>query len=143
MICAPPLLLIPIAIFVVCSATALAGPNEGGVLLIHANPGLTYTTDQAAYCGSSGLAACSLAVTSIPADGVPRVFHVLAAFPMSAQPRLKAVSFGIDYDSSRVVILALGTCADFEVRDSRWPRPQSGTRPCLYSPQLRNCLSLR
>jgi hypothetical protein len=75
--------------------TAVAGPNADGVLLVHANPPLVYTTDTADYCGQSDLAACSLAVTTVPwAPDTTRVFFILAAFPESSQPRLKAISFG-------------------------------------------------
>ena len=33
----------------------LAGPNEGGTLILHANPGLVFTSDIQNYCGMSAL----------------------------------------------------------------------------------------
>lgn len=121
-----PLLLAP--------GLANAGPNAGGVLVVHANASLTYTSDSTEYCGSSGLTACSLVVATTPADGVARLFHVMAAFPSAAAPALKAVSFGVTYDSTAIVIVAHGTCADFEVPDGRWPRPGTGTAQSWSSP---------
>ena len=105
---------------------ALAGPNEGGALIIHANPMLTYTTGQD-FCGESGLTHCLVSQDSLPYEPeVARVWFVLASFNPSAQPRLKAVSFGVDYDSTRLAILASGSCADFEIPDGRWPAPGTG-----------------
>jgi hypothetical protein len=112
------LLLIPVL--------ALAGANEGGVLILHANSSLTYTTG-ASYCGQSGLSACSLAVTSVGwHSGRKIVFHALAAFPPESSPRMKGVSFGIDYDPEKFILVAKGSCADFEVNDTGWPDPGTG-----------------
>lgn len=106
---------------------AVAGPNADGVLLVHTNPSLVYTTDTANFCGQSGLTACSLAVATVPwAPDTTRVFFVLAAFPEGSQPRLKAISFGVDWDPEKLVVLDHGTCADFEIPDNSWPDPGTG-----------------
>jgi hypothetical protein len=106
---------------------AVAGPNAEGVLLVHANPSLVYTLDTQDYCGESGLTACSLAVTTVSWDpDTTRVFYILAAFPETSQPRLKAISFGVDWDPDKLVVLDHGTCADFEIPDSSWPDPGTG-----------------
>jgi hypothetical protein len=61
---------------------AAARPNAGGTLILHASP-----PDSTALCGDVGLAACSLAVVSVPADsGQVILFHALAAFPDSSNP---------------------------------------------------------
>lgn len=107
---------------------AVAGPNAGGTLMLHADPSLVYTTDTQSWCGQTSLAACSLAVTSVPwQSGTPIVFHAIAAFPPDSQPRLKALSFGIDYDPAKFVLAARGSCADFELPDGGWPAPGTGT----------------
>ena len=106
----------------------MAGPNEGGTLILHANPSLVFTSDIQDYCGMSALDSCAAAVTSVEWDPGKRiVFHVIAAFPVGSSPRLKALSFGIDFDSTKFVLAARGTCADFEIPDGRWPTPGSGT----------------
>jgi hypothetical protein len=106
----------------------LAGPNEGGTLILHANPGLVFTSDIQNYCGMSALDSCSAAVTSVPWDPGRRiVFHAIAAFPAGSSPRLKVLSFGIDYDPTKFVMAARGTCADFEIPGVGWLAPGTGT----------------
>ncbi len=110
------------------ASPALAGPNEGGVLVLHANPSLTFTSDIATYCGMSELDLCSEAVTTVDwVAGRKVVFHALAAFPLGSTPRLKGLSFGITYDPAKFVMAARGTCADFELPDGTWPAPGTGT----------------
>jgi hypothetical protein len=106
----------------------LAGPNEGGTLILHANPGLVFTSDIQNYCGMAALDSCSRAVTSVPWDPGRRiVFHAIAAFPAGSSPRLKVLSFGIDYDPTKFVMAARGTCADFEIPGVGWLAPGTGT----------------
>jgi hypothetical protein len=107
---------------------ALAGPNEGGTLILHANPSLAFTIDIQDYCGLAALDSCSAAVTSVPWDLEKRVvFHVLAAFPPGSQPRLRGLAFGIDFDSTKFILAGHKTCADFEIPNGGWPGPGSGT----------------
>lgn len=109
-------------------ALALAGANAGGTLILHANPTLVYTNDTSSYCGQSALDSCAAAVTSVAWDpGHTIVFHAIAAFPPGSQPRMKGVSFGINYDPAKFHLQAQGTCADFEVPDTGWPAPGIGT----------------
>ena len=115
-------------LLLLASNLALAGPNEGGTLILHANPSLVFTSDIQNYCGMSALDSCSAAVTSVPWDpGTKIVFHAIAAFPPGSQPRLKALSFGIDYDPAKFVMAARGSCADFELPDGTWPAHGTGT----------------
>jgi subtilisin family serine protease len=117
--------LVPAVAFV---ATSPAGPNADGVLLLHANRSLVYTVDTQDYCGQSDLSACSLAVATVPWEpDTTRVFYVLAAFPATSQPRLKALSFGVDWDPDKLVVLGHGSCGDFEIADNSWPDPGTGT----------------
>ncbi len=105
----------------------MAGPNAGGVLLVHANTSLVYTTGTTSYCAQSGLEACSEAVTSVPWDpGTTTVFYVIAAFPDTAQPRLKGLSWGVEWDDAKLVIVDHGSCADFDVADGGWPASGKG-----------------
>lgn len=110
-----------------CRATHWGGANLGGSLILHATS-VVYTTDIGSYCDQSGIEACSTAVASVPWDLDQQiVFVVVSAFPPESSPRLKGISFGIDYDPTKFVIMAHGSCADFELADSGWPGPGTGT----------------
>ena len=115
-------------LLLLASNLALAGPNEGGTLILHANPSLVFTNDMQNPCGQSALDSCAAAVTSVAWDPGKRiVFHAIAAFPPESSPRLKALSFGIDFDSTKFVLAARGTCADFEIPGNGWPGSGTGT----------------
>jgi hypothetical protein len=76
----------------------------------------------------AALDSCSVAVTSVPWDPGRRiVFHAIAVFPAGSSPRLKVLSFGIDYDPTKFVMAARGTCADFEIPGVGWLAPGTGT----------------
>ena len=116
-----------IALFLV-PAVAFAGPNAGGTMILHANTSITYTTNTTNYCGQSGLSACSSATVSIAANpSVTTVFYALAAFPDSSSPRLRGLTFGIQYDASKFDLVAHGLCADAEIAGAGWPGSGSGT----------------
>ncbi len=116
------------ALLLVLAGVAAAGPNEGGTLILHANPTLAFTSDIANYCGMAGLDSCSNAVTSVAWEpGKKIVFHAIAAFPPGSSPRLKGLSFGISYDPAKFVLAARGSCADFELPDGTWPASGTGT----------------
>ena len=108
-----------------CASPSFAGPNEGGTLIIHANPSLSYCEDVAAYCGQSGLSDCSQAITEHDGDASV-VFFMIAAFPSAGSPRLAGVTFGIFYDQTHLTILDSGMCGDFELHTSGWPGPGEG-----------------
>lgn len=119
--CPPPA---PRAALVETTRRGDAGPNADGVLLLHRNPALEFTTVEA-YCGLADLHDCAEANTRVDVS-IPVVFHVLAAFPETAEPRLAGVTFGIEYPDC-VIVLAIGRCATFELEDANWPSPGSGT----------------
>ena len=54
------------------------------------------------------------------------MLHVLAVFPAWAEPRVAAVTFGIEYDEC-VGVLDWGPCADFELPGTNWPESGEGT----------------
>lgn len=108
-----------------------AGPNQGGVLIVHARPDLVYSTG-VTYCGQSGITACEEAVPRLDGAG-PHIWYVLAAFPPDSSPRLSGVTFGITYDAN-VVFEGYGHCADFELPDGTWPASGTGTAMTWNSP---------
>jgi hypothetical protein len=119
---------------ILAAPIALAGPNDGGVLVLH-DPGLAYTSDTASYIGLSGVGcgqdgpfspAIQFCPPYEPVDGaIPcdplaanptshwsgdgsHVWYVLAAFPAESCPRLKTMGFRIEYDASKVFLAANG-----------------------------------
>jgi len=97
------------------------------VLLLHANLNLTYTVTESDWCGLAGLTDCESVNTSVPPDRTDlTVFFALAAFPESASPALKGVTFGLTYDPEKIYIISSGSCADFELAEPGWPAPDSG-----------------
>ena len=121
-----------LGILVLLPALVLAGPNAGGVILVHpAN--LTY--EGINECGRGSVPdSCGAVVSEIDnatSDSL-KVWKVYAAFPPGSSPRLKGLTFGIDYDdsygdSTGVVIRALGPCAQFELPMNGWPADSTGT----------------
>lgn len=135
------------------------GPNRG-VLCVHSTD-LAYTTG-VDFAGLSGVAcgqdADDLCPPYAPADGPVRcdvwvtnptstaapgtyfVWYVLAAFG-SECPRLKAVSFGLDYDRTRVNVVDAGFAADafwvdLQAEDGQaFPGPGSGVGISFVDPR--------
>ncbi|MFN8549557.1 MAG: hypothetical protein U0527_16680, partial [Candidatus Eisenbacteria bacterium] len=101
------------------------GANANGVLLLHTNPALVYSTDPGPFCGQAGLDACANAITEVSGGG-PAVIFALAAFSEGSQPRMAGVSFGIEYGHC-VVLEAWGPCADHELATPTWPESGQGT----------------
>lgn len=119
-------------------ASAAAGPNHAGVLVVHATS-VAYTSDTANYTGQSGIwcgndgpeppnvqqcepydpyngtipcvPTAANPTSTMPADAA-HVWYVMAAFPPDNDscPRVKAIAFGIKYDESKLVIAATGLC---------------------------------
>ena len=68
----------------VFSSSAIAGPNEGGVLLLHAEESLVWSAGEQ-FCGQSQLEDCESADVRI--DGTDSaVYFLLAAFPAESSP---------------------------------------------------------
>lgn len=105
---------------------AKAGPNAGGVLLLHANEGLVWSVGND-YCGLAGLQSCSLADVRVDAPSAV-IIYLLAAFPPATNPRLAGMTVGIGYDASSIFVEHWQTCADFELPTGNpaWPAPNSG-----------------
>lgn len=123
-----------ILLIALVAGSALAGPNEGGVLILHAAPSLVSTLADGD-CGSLPLTNCEDANASF-AD-LPLQFQaaILAVFPSNGATRLKAVTFGLDYDSERISITAINPCGEFDLPDAGWPNPGTGTAVAWDLPQ--------
>jgi hypothetical protein len=129
---------------VLSAGLAWGGPNRNGVLFVHTDESVSYTSDMTDYCGLSGRACpsdedcpydadCSTAglqPTSGRPAAEPVVFWVLAAFPDGSCPRLKGLNFAVDYlasgtggDPAGIHVAGWGPCAGFELPSDGWPAP--------------------
>lgn len=107
---------------------ASAAANAGGTLVIHADRGLVFTTDNSDYCGATIPTTCTEFNTNLPSGaGVSHVWWAVASFPSGSQPRLKGIAFGLSYDSSSIVLSGWGACGDFELPRQNWPASGTGT----------------
>ena len=100
------------------------GDHSGGVLVLHHTPGLTYTSDEEPSEGSSGLPVCASVNDSVAVPGMMLV-HLLALFDPSAHPRMKGVTFGLDYDQLGLID-DFGVMGDFEIPTGDWPSSGTG-----------------
>jgi len=73
-------------------------------------------------------------VVTAPADPDSTViFHVLAAVPEGSGPRLKGLTFRIEYDPERLTLADFGPCIGdldngaFELAGAGWPESATGT----------------
>jgi hypothetical protein len=106
---------------------ALAGPNSGGVLLVHYDS-QTAVPSEPSFVERT-LAACDSAAVLAPSDSTI-LWCVYAAFPPGASPRLRVVTFGCVFDQDRVGILWYAKRPGAqEIRyeqGNQWPYPGSG-----------------
>lgn len=103
---------------------ALAGPNSGGTLFVHASIEVIYSAESQ-YCDSLSMpppSACSHN-TSVPGDTTV-VFGVFAALPEGG--RLSGLVFGWQYNST-LTLVDQASCGDFELPNPDWPASGSGT----------------
>jgi hypothetical protein len=119
----------------ICALPVLAGPNSGGTIFAH-DANIDYTTDTAAYCGV-GTAPTDCASADANVEGstadAPKVWKVYAAFEAGTQPRLKGMTFGVQYDADELIISAYGPCIGdpnngaAEFPGAGWPGNDTGT----------------
>jgi hypothetical protein len=113
--------------FTAVPGPAWSGPNQGGYLILHANPNLTFTTEMP-WPGSSDLRDCREAVTTVPGDGKQINLFVMAVFDNFASPQVAGLTFGIDYSTSQIRLHDGGAFGQVPTLDGEmgWPRAGSG-----------------
>jgi hypothetical protein len=109
-----------------------AGPNEGGVLLLHVAPEIQYTKDDRSYCEQFDAKTWEDVRVQGTLDSTrAQIFYVLAAFDTTTSPRFRTVGFGFgeDLDAEAVVFEGWGACRSdiVEFPSKGWPGPGSGT----------------
>jgi hypothetical protein len=120
-----------------CLETAYGAANEGGTLIVALSEGTYFTIEDPDYCDNVTATSCETAVTNAPSveDGGPTpIINVLAAFPPPGG-RLSGIVWGVDYDPDRTFIVSWEACGDFELANSDWPAPFSGTAVTWFNPQ--------
>ncbi|MCA9757931.1 MAG: hypothetical protein KDA27_19220 [Candidatus Eisenbacteria bacterium] len=124
---------IALSVAMVGAGDALAGPNEDGVIILHAVP-YQSRSGQSPCSYDATLNSCSEANYHIT-DGNQWNWFVLGVFPAGRSPRVMGATFGIDYDDTTVYLLDLSPCTDFELPTADWPRPGQGTAVTWSTPQ--------
>lgn len=109
-------------------STAVAGPNVGGVLVVHSDPEIVYTT---ACSGADTISLCSSLISEAPDNGIVN-WIVLVAFPESRSGAISTISFGLgDYDAEASYIAYWEACNTnlnpIEIPTDNWPQPGTGT----------------
>jgi hypothetical protein len=122
-------MLISIALTVVSAGMVFAGPNEGGVLVVHHDPELVLTDACAAAAFPDS---CGELNATAAANGEPQLWFVLAAFPDNISDRMNTITFGLgDYDPEDLVMGLYGACdavgTPIEIPGPGWPGPNTGT----------------
>jgi hypothetical protein len=132
------------------ASMAMAGPNAGGVLVVH-DTGLAYSSDTPGppYGGPVPTSCYDVDVEAPFGDGAnQRIWKVYAAFPAGSSPRLQGLAWGIDITPRGAGYVHITTggmvnSADFEVTQDGWPTtngasigqsfPTSGTKTTLMT----------
>ncbi len=113
----------------------MAGVNAGGTIVAH-DASTVYTSDVATYCGTGVIpGSCEAVDTSLDgsSDVQPMVWKVYAAFGEGSSPRLRGMTWGIDYSGASILLLAWGPCIGdpnngaAEFPGAGWPEPNTGT----------------
>jgi hypothetical protein len=117
--------LLAAAALLLVGGVAMAGVNAGGTLVAHHATSTVYCADESPYCGVDVAADCASGVARIDTEG-PVVWHVMAAFPASSNPRLAGITFGITY-AGGFGLAGQGNCGDFELPSALWPASGEGT----------------
>lgn len=100
-----------------------AGPNANAVLLIHKQP-VEFSVGTA-YCEVTDIVHCSQVINEGPSDSL-LALTVILSLDANEGPRVRAVAFGIEYDST-VTIIDQTPCGDLEIPDPQWPNSHTGT----------------
>jgi len=105
---------------------AFAGPNAGGVLVIH-NTGVLFSSDTVVPPVTPQPASCSEMNNTGLLGSAPFIWKIYAVFPQAATPRLASTAYGIAETlpaGSGITLSAWGLAntGDFEVNDGvLWP----------------------
>jgi hypothetical protein len=101
--------------------------NSGGVLLLNIPSYEPFSPDTTDLCLSLKPLKREAIQTRMPADGIPRLAVVYAAFPPESLAVLSGFCFGVRYSSGfQVVTRGLCSIVAFELPDSAWPGSGSG-----------------
>jgi hypothetical protein len=127
--------LMAVAALACIGGVAFAGPNAGGTIVAH-DASLVYTSDILDYCGlGEPLTQCEAADINLTGstDAAPGVWKVYAAFFPGSSPRLKGMTFGIQYNEAEVLLSGYGPCIGdpnngaAEFPGAGWPGSDTGT----------------
>ncbi|MEZ4647774.1 MAG: hypothetical protein R3E97_03145 [Candidatus Eisenbacteria bacterium] len=130
---------VAVATIFALAPSAYAGPNADGFLVFHTDDHVSYTWEDVASYADFAIEECprddcsraeeclgfafSIDPTaSIGSRTEPAVFWLLAAFPWTDCPRVRGVSFGLDWDPSfSPVFVGDGNCEGVSIAEPGWP----------------------
>lgn len=108
---------------------AWSGRNSGGSLVVHAEPGLVYSTGYD-YCEQSYVDPGRCVDTVTQVDEVPggaSILWILAAFPAGASPAVVVTQFGVESTIGPGAAVAHGPCGPVSFTIPHPEFPSSGT----------------
>ncbi|MFH1144558.1 MAG: hypothetical protein V1774_08460 [Candidatus Eisenbacteria bacterium] len=138
----PVALVLPILLFpALFPAMTFAGPHDGGILIPHVNPSISYTSAVTDYSGQSNLSECGSAVVQGQVDSEKaQVWYVTACFAdPPGRVSLAGFSFGLgSFDDGRMSFVSWGDCLGYgagcdilEIPSAGWPGANTGVSVAL------------
>lgn len=127
-----------LGLFFICALPAIASKNDGGAMIVHTNDGYSYSSQSVCTATEGDPGSCGAAVTTASKDA-GQVIWFLAAFDPAANPGVSVVYFGLNYDSTNLLIDRTKACAPAgttitEVPDDNWPA--EGGISIAYDPPI-------
>ena len=123
--------------FATSTVAAQSGDLTGGVLILHAPPGVSFSGYS---CEDGALASCGNQVNQMPIDGAAvQVFFVVSNFWNDSH--FLGVEFGLDYDDAVFGRAYYERCipagnSALEIQSGTFPQPGSGIALALTDPLL-------
>ena len=134
------LALIGVGLALTVASPSYAGRHAGATLIAHADPITQYTADLD-YAGASDLSDCHAATTELGGEGIDLVWWVSAVLPEGSEPRVSAVSFGVEYPWP-VHMIDWGSSGTSEDPLVEWPQTNSGTTVYFENPETNSIVEV-
>ncbi len=135
--------LLALAMLALFSTTAPAGPNAQGAIVVHTNDAYDYLSTTVCTTTLGQPATCEEAIVRTDKE-TNAVVWFLAAFLPTANPRVAAISFGINFDDMNLdPSTEFGFCGPagtVEAPDDGWPSNTAGTAIGFGTPIIGNTL---
>jgi len=110
-----------------CATASALVTNDGGVLLLHVASDIAWEPGEQDPCEGAPLESWDQARTRLPADGIPRLVVLYAAFPPDSTGEVAGTCWGVRY-SEQVKLWSSGSCSPggFDLPNMGWPASDGG-----------------